>query len=85
MTEDQIKQLAEHAVANIEPEERFGVLLHVAQLLYPGNVGYTELYSELRQFIREASDNLMQEGFEDLVAKEDDLDIEAALAAERGV
>jgi len=43
------------------------------------------LYSELRQFIREASDNLIQEGFEDLVAKEDDLDIEAALAAaERG-
>ena len=85
MTEEQIKQLAEEALTKITAEERFPLLLTVAQLLYPESVGYIELYSELRQFIREASDNLIQEGFEALVAKEDDLDIEAALAAaERG-
>ena len=32
MSEDQIKQMAELAVASIDPEARFGVLLSVAQL-----------------------------------------------------
>lgn len=86
MTEDQIKQMAELAVASIDPEARFGVLLSVAQLLYPENEGYIELYKELRQFIREASDNLIQEGFEAVVEEQDDLDITAALAStDRGL
>lgn len=86
MTEDQIKQMAELAVASIEPEARFGVLLSVAQFLYPENEGYVELYKELRQFIREASDNLIQEGFEAVVEEQDELDITAALAStDRGL
>lgn len=77
MTEDQIKQMAELAVASIDPEARFGVLLSVAQLLYPENEGYIELYKELRQFIREASQNLTLEGFGPVVAAEDALDVES--------
>lgn len=78
MTEEQIKQLAELAVLSIEPEARFGVLISVAQLLYPENEGYIELYKELRQFTREASSNLIQEGFGPTVHAEDEKDIESA-------
>lgn len=86
MTEEQIKQLAEEALTKITPEERFPLLLTVAQLLYPENEGYIDLYKELRQFTREASDNLIQQGFEAVVEEQDDLDITAALAAtDRGL
>lgn len=80
MTEEQLKQLAEVTVSSIAPEARFGVLLSVAQLLYPDNEGYVELYKELRQFTREASDNLIQEGFGPIVQVEDEKDVESASA-----
>lgn len=77
MTEEQIKQLAEEALTKITPEERFPLLLTVAQLLYPEDEGYIDLYKELRQFTREASQDLTLEGFGPVVAAEDALDVES--------
>lgn len=78
MTEEQIKQLAEEALTKIAPEERFPLLLTVAQLLYPEDEGYISFYKELRQFVREATDLLIQEGHGEVVNVQDHLDIAAA-------